>query len=81
MVLTVPQRSSEDVEGAAGGTDKATEANTRTTLEDLYSTLKKLEEEENFLSARTEKKHSWCKSGFIMDGLMGLSIASPGGFD
>ncbi|GFR90984.1 centrosomal protein of 131 kDa-like [Elysia marginata] len=48
-----------DMEGAAGGTDKATEANTRTTLEDLYSTLKKLEEEENFLSARTEKKHSW----------------------
>ncbi|RUS74495.1 hypothetical protein EGW08_017746 [Elysia chlorotica] len=49
----------EDSEGATGGTDKVTEANTRTTLEDLYSTLKKLEEEENFLSVRTEKKHSW----------------------
>ncbi|KAH9513151.1 hypothetical protein Btru_036007 [Bulinus truncatus] len=41
--------------------DKATEAtnNTRTTLEDLYSTLKKLEEEENFLTARTKNKTSW----------------------
>ncbi|XP_005098791.1 centrosomal protein of 131 kDa [Aplysia californica] len=38
-----------------------TETNhTATTLEDLYSTLKKLEEEENFLTARSErKKHSW----------------------
>ncbi|GFO00920.1 centrosomal protein of 131 kda-like [Plakobranchus ocellatus] len=52
-------KGQEDAELTVTGTDKATEANTRTTLEDLYSTLKKLEEEENFLSARTEKKHSW----------------------
>ncbi|CAL1548570.1 unnamed protein product [Lymnaea stagnalis] len=47
--------------GAVGGTDKATEANTntRTTLEDLYSTLKKLEEEENFLTARPNSQPSW----------------------
>ncbi|BFZ03464.1 hypothetical protein BsWGS_06503 [Bradybaena similaris] len=47
-------------EAPGGGqeSDKGTEAGTRTTLEDLYSTLKKLEEEENFLSVQTEKK-SW----------------------
>ncbi|XP_041362383.1 centrosomal protein of 131 kDa-like isoform X2 [Gigantopelta aegis] len=32
---------------------------TRTTLNDLFDTLKKLEEEETFVSARQEKKNSW----------------------
>lgn len=66
----------ENVEGAAGGTDKATEANTRTTLEDLYSTLKKLEEEENFLSARSEKKHSWLDELEKMEGEPGSNLTA-----
>ena len=52
-----PLASVAEVERSAVGT----EAHTTTTLEDLYSTLKKLEEEENFLTARSEKKQSWCK--------------------
>ncbi|KAI8797479.1 centrosomal protein of 131 kDa [Biomphalaria glabrata] len=60
-VQSVHEPEQKESSSNAVDTDKVTEANsnTRTTLEDLYSTLKKLEEEENFLTARTENKASW----------------------
>ena len=39
----------------------ASEALTKTTLDDLFDTLKKLEEEEQLATARPDKKNSWCK--------------------
>ena len=38
----------------------ASEALTKTTLDDLFDTLKKLEEEEQLATARPDKKNSWC---------------------
>ncbi|KAK7111870.1 centrosomal protein of 131 kDa-like [Littorina saxatilis] len=48
----------EDKETNGPG-DTATQSGTRTTLNDLYDTLRRLEEDEHFPSARTEKKKSW----------------------
>ncbi|XP_076449494.1 centrosomal protein of 131 kDa-like isoform X2 [Babylonia areolata] len=45
-------------ESNAGG-ESATQTGTRTTLNDLYDTLRKLEEEEHFVTQRSEKKPSW----------------------
>ncbi|CAG5135243.1 unnamed protein product, partial [Candidula unifasciata] len=56
--LSASRLRNDEACGGGRGSDKGTEADTRTTLEDLYTTLKKLEEEENFLSVQTEKK-SW----------------------
>ena len=47
---------SEVGEKSATATERTT-----TTLDDLYSTLKKLEEEENFVPENQEKKYSWCE--------------------
>ena len=38
----------------------ASESMTKTTLDDLFDTLKKLEEEEQLATARPDKKNSWC---------------------
>ena len=47
--------------GADGGnTLVASESMTKTTLDDLFDTLKKLEEEEQLATARPDKKNSWC---------------------
>ncbi|KAL8567610.1 hypothetical protein ACOMHN_054423 [Nucella lapillus] len=43
--------------GGEGGSP--TQTGTRTTLNDLYDTLRKLEEEEHFATQRSQKKHSW----------------------
>ena len=49
-----------DPRGADGGsTMVASESLTKTTLEDLFDTLKKLEEEEQLATARPDKKNSW----------------------
>ena len=44
---------------SARNSENRSKAPTRTTLNDLFDTLKKLEEEETFISSRQEKKNSW----------------------
>ncbi|XP_053392932.1 centrosomal protein of 131 kDa-like [Mercenaria mercenaria] len=51
------QVSARDNDGASNVT--ASDAVTKTTLDDLFETLKKLEEEEQLASARPERKNAW----------------------
>lgn len=57
----LPLEESDRVAPADGKGDPGTLVATRTTLSDLYDTLRKLEEEENFLTQRSEKRTSLCK--------------------
>ncbi|KAK7506382.1 hypothetical protein BaRGS_00002494 [Batillaria attramentaria] len=49
----------EDEKQTNGPGDSATQTGTRTTLNDLYDTLRKLEEEENLVTPQAVKKPSW----------------------
>ncbi|XP_060605968.1 centrosomal protein of 131 kDa-like [Ruditapes philippinarum] len=51
------QATARENDGASNVT--ASEAATKTTLDDLFETLKKLEEEEQLASARPERKNAW----------------------
>lgn len=57
--LGTPKASARDNDAASNVT--GSEAVTKTTLDDLFETLKKLEEEEQLASARPERKNAWCK--------------------
>jgi len=46
---------------AAGSQAGTSEAVTKTTLDDLFETLKKLEEDEQLATARPERKNAWCR--------------------
>ena len=59
-VIQAAAGEEEDRETNGPG-DTATQTGTRTTLNDLYDTLRKLEEEEHFPTHRGDKKMSWCK--------------------
>ena len=59
-VIQAAAGEEEDRETNGPG-DTATQTGTRTTLNDLYDTLRKLEEEEHFPTHRGDKKTSWCK--------------------
>ncbi|PVD37615.1 hypothetical protein C0Q70_00211 [Pomacea canaliculata] len=58
LQAALPLEESDRVAPADGKGDPGTLVATRTTLSDLYDTLRKLEEEEHFLTQRSEKRTS-----------------------
>ncbi|XP_067670950.1 centrosomal protein of 131 kDa-like [Haliotis asinina] len=62
-MFQMPSSHREEAEGAGAEPSprlpSPSQAATRSTLNDLFDTLKKLEEEENFVTPRAEKRTSW----------------------
>ena len=58
--VSANQNDSADNEAVSNVTPS--DSVTKTTLDDLFETLKKLEEEEQLATARPEKKNAWCKT-------------------
>ena len=73
MILQTASREEEKETNEPG--DTATQTGTRTTLNDLYDTLRKLEEEEHFPTQRSEKKMSWCRYLLLLLVHQGVGIS------